>query len=77
MPEGIECAGTLIPLPHPAGQGDRQDTSGYKDTFRPAAALIILDTEEKTLESANNITGYFYGKDYAWIFRVTETLLAS
>ncbi len=49
-----------------------------QEIFGPVAPVISFDTEEEVIEMANDtnygLASYFYGKDYARIWRVAEAL---
>ena len=48
------------------------------EIFGPVAAIYKFDTEEKVIQLANDtnygLASYFYGRDYALIWRVAEAL---
>ena len=50
----------------------------HEEIFGPVAAIYAFDTEEEVIQLANDtkygLASYFYGRDYALIWRVAEAL---
>lgn len=74
----LEALGPLFYEPTVITNVNRDMHLFHAEIFGPVAAVYIFDTEEEVIELANDtnygLAAYFYGRDYARIWRIAEAL---